>query len=201
MPISLPTTPAFRNQKWGIVSNTQVFNSPLTKTTTRNRLTGERWMTEYEFAFIKDRAIVAEWEVFFAQLEGMANTFWSLPPFRKDPRGAISGTPQINGSSQVGSTINLDTLGVSIANVLRKGDYIQFDDTDQLVLVTADVSSDGSEEAAVPIKPAIRDSPTDATTVTVNSARVPMIMPVDEASWDADKFGKFIFRFQGIEAF
>ena len=201
MPLTMPATPGFRNLKWGIASNTQIFNSPLTKSTTRNRLTGERWLAEYDFAHIKDRAIVAPWEVFFALLEGQANTFWGTPPFRAAPRGAISGTPTINGSSQTGSAINLGNLGVSVSNVLRLGDYIQFNDTDQLVLVTADASSDGSGLAAVSVKPAIRDSPADGTTVAYNDAQVPMILVVDEVSWDADKFGKFIFRFQGIEAF
>lgn len=204
MPLTMPTSPGFTNIRWGLASNTQIFESPLTKGVDRFGLTGERWMTEITFPSLhgkNDRETMADWEVFLLQLEGRNASFWASPPFRSNPRGLVAGTPTVNGSSQTGLTINLADLGTSITNALRKGDWIQLDDTNQLVIVTADVNSDANGEASVGIQPKLRGSPADNSDVTVQSTKVAMIQLIDEVSWDADKFGKFEFRLSGIEVF
>ena len=82
--------------------------------------------------------------------------------------GPLGGTPAVNGAGQTGATINSNGWTAAAASRLKKGDIIQFagvyavnpvsgdhlQDLAQWVL-TADVSSDASGNAALPIAPAL----------------------------------------------
>lgn len=82
--------------------------------------------------------------------------------------GPLGGTPLVNGASQSGSTLVTDGWTASAASRLLKGDVFtiagvysinpqSYESTGQLqhFTVTADVSSDGSGNASIPISPAI----------------------------------------------
>lgn len=199
--LELPTSPGFIVRRWGLVANTQVHESPLTKSVQRLRLTGERWMGEWTLPPVKDRAVVAQWEAFFVSLEGQYGTFWAGPPFRNLPRGSVGGTPLVNGANQTGSQLVLDGLPVSTTDVFKQGDYVRINGTNQLVMVVADVTSDGSGNATLPIYPRLRDSPGDNATITTVDPVVQMMLVTDEVAWDVDKFGKFDFTFSAVEVY
>ncbi len=113
------------------------------------------------------------------------------------------GTVTVDGAGQTGSTIAVksDSTSDDSVEIYKAGDYIQFGTTNQLCLVTEDFSLDTSERGVVSIKPQLRTPPADGETVISVNVRVPMILRVDEVAWDADAFGKFSFRFAGIEVF
>ncbi len=80
--------------------------------------------------------------------------------------GTLGGTPAVNGASQTGSSIVTDGWTAVAALRLKKGDIVSFDlvygvnpvSGDNLAdlarfVVTADVSSDGSGNATIPISP------------------------------------------------
>ena len=210
MPLTIPTQPGFINVRWGLASNTQVFEAPLTKGVQRLGLTGERWMTEREYPPLagktnRNRAEMLEWEVFFLELDGRANSFWASPPFRAtgSPGSTLTGNLTVEGSGQTGTSIAVhsDSTGDDLDTVLKKGDYVQFGLTNQLVLVTADLVLSNSEQGTMNFKPKIRVPPADEEAIVVAAVRVPMINTVDEVAWDADAFGKFSFRLSGIEVF
>lgn len=82
--------------------------------------------------------------------------------------GPLGGTPLVNGASQTGATLVTDGWTASAASRLKKGDVftiagvyalnpLTFDSTGALrqFTVTADVSSDGSGNASIPISPSI----------------------------------------------
>lgn len=82
--------------------------------------------------------------------------------------GPLGGTPLVNGASQTGSSLVTDGWSASAAARLKKGDVFTIanvyavnrvsGDTQadlQQFVVTADVSSDGSGNATIPIYPAI----------------------------------------------
>jgi hypothetical protein len=84
--------------------------------------------------------------------------------------GTATGTPLINGASQTGSSIITDGWTASVT-ILLQGDVIQFagvnavnpmsyQSTGQLqdFVVTADVTSDGSGNATIPVYPALTTS-------------------------------------------
>lgn len=82
--------------------------------------------------------------------------------------GPLGGTPAVNGASQTGSSLVTNGWTAAAANRLKKGDVFTIanvfavnpqtrQSTGQLrqFVVTADVSSDGSGNATIPISPAI----------------------------------------------
>ncbi|MEK9722042.1 MAG: P22 phage major capsid protein family protein [Rhodospirillaceae bacterium] len=106
--------------------------------------------------------------------------------------GAYTGTPLVNGASQTGSSLVTDGWGTSITGVLKQGDIITLASVNgvnpvsksnnsvlQQFVVTADVNSDGSGNATIPIYPAITTSgasqtvtgsPADNAAITVLGA-------------------------------
>lgn len=82
--------------------------------------------------------------------------------------GAYAGTPLVNGASQTGDSLVTDGWSNSITGLLKKGDLIRISGVhsvnpinqistgvEQTFLVTADVNSDGSGNATIPISPSI----------------------------------------------
>lgn len=90
--------------------------------------------------------------------------------------GPLGGTPLVNGADQTGSSLVTDGWTASAASRLKKGDIFTIADvyainpqnyrsTTQLqqFVVTADVSSDGSGNATIPIYPSLSASGAYAT--------------------------------------
>lgn len=119
---------------------------------------------------------------------GMAAGFnWAMDQnCRTHTVGPLGGTPLVNGASQTGSSLVTDGWTAAAASRLKKGDVITIagvyavnrvsgDSTGSLqqFVVTADVSSDGSGNATIPISPAIS---TTAPYATVSA------LPADNAA-------------------
>lgn len=113
---------------------------------------------------------------FIGEIDDVAT--YSSANARTQTVGAYGGTPLVNGASQSGASIITDGWTASTV-VLKKGDVITFssvysvnpqgyDSTGILmqVVVTSDVTSDGSGNATIPISPALNDG----TLTTVDSA-------------------------------
>jgi hypothetical protein len=100
--------------------------------------------------------------------------------------GPLGGTPLVNGASQTGSTLVTDGWTAAAASRLKQGDVFTIAGVNavnpqsrqstgalQQFVVTADVSSDGSGNASIPIYPAIT---TSGATQTVTAS------PADNAA-------------------
>jgi type 1 fimbria pilin len=186
MSIDLPSYPNFTTCRFGLETNTQTFTSPLTKATQRVKLGGARWSATYSLPAM-NRTQAGAWKAFFLLLEGSANTFNAFDPDCKTPRGAATGTPLVNGGSQTGSSLITDGWTHSVL-VLKAGDY--FSVNGELKMVTADVSSDGSGNATINFKPALRTSPADNAALTVQKPTCTMILADDmQGVWECDKNG------------
>jgi hypothetical protein len=182
----MPSVPGFTTCRFWLETNTQTFTSPLTKAVQRMVLGGSRWNASYSLPAMKAEQAGA-WRAFFLLLEGSANTFTAFDPDRKAPRGTATGTPLVNGGSQTGSALISDGWTASVT-VLKAGDYLAVNG--ELKLVTADVISDGSGNATISFKPALRTSPADNAPITVQKASCTMILSDDmQATWDCDKNG------------
>jgi hypothetical protein len=125
---------------------------------------------------------------------GMAAGFnWILDQnVRTHTVGPLGGTPLVNGASQTGASLVTDGWTASAANRLKKGDIftiaavyavnpVSGDTLSHLqqFVVTADVASDGSGNATIPISPSITAtgayktvsaSPADNAAITVLGA-------------------------------
>ncbi len=186
--IDLPTTPGFTNCRFGLETNTQTFTSPLTKATQRMLLGGSRWTATYSLPAMKrDKAAI--WQAFFDKLEGQANTFNAFDPDGKTPRGTATGTPLVMGGSQTGSTLITDgwTAGIT---ALKAGDY--FSVGGELKRLTADAVANGSGQATLSFKPALRASPADNAAITVIKPPCTMILADDmQGMWECNAQGVY----------
>jgi hypothetical protein len=184
MPLTMPASPGFLSCPFKLETNTQRFESPLTKNVQRVLLPGARWSCTFNLPAM-NRQQMGEWQAFLMQLEGGVNTFYGFDPDGRTPRGAAAanpGTPLVNGANQTGSSLVIDAAPASVTGWLLPGDYVTVEN--QMVMVTAPVSTNGSGQATIPFKPALRSSPADNAPVTVQNATCLMILADDgQTAW------------------
>lgn len=195
MPINLPTPPGstpgyFVRSTFGLETNTQVFESPLSRATQRGELVGSaRWVATYTIRRLK-KAEAGPWMGFFLSLRGMVDTFNAYDPDRKTAQGVATGTPLVKGASQTGISLDTDGWTTSQTGILKAGDY--FSVNGELKMVTADCNSDGSGNATISFQPPLRSSPADNAPLTVSSPTCTMILADDrQAIWEADANGVY----------
>lgn len=203
MPIEMPTSPGFVTSRFTLETNTQRFESPLTKSVQRILLAGARWTATFSLPAM-NRAQAAYWKAFFLLLEGSANTFNGFDPDSKTSRGAAStnpGTPLVNGGSQTGSSLIIDGAPHSINNWLMPADM--FAVNGELKMITAPVNTDGSGNATIQFKPALRSSPADNAVITIQKPTCTMALADDmQTTWECDKNGIYQSKtFTALEVF
>ncbi len=201
MVLAMPASPGFVACRFGLETNTQRFESPLTKTTQRLVLSGARWVATYTLPRM-NRQQFANWQAFLLQLEGSANTFYGFDPDARVPRGNVTGSaPLVKGAGQTGSSLLIDGLAASTNNILLPGDY--FSVSGQLVMVTAPLNSDGSGEGTVYFKAALRSSPADNAPLTVTNPTCEMTLIDDQQTmWGSGSrlaiYDEFTFSAQEV---
>ncbi len=195
MPAGIP----IKSARFGLQSNTQKHISPLNRTTQRIELPGARWTASYTLAPTK-RSEVAAIQAFLIQLRGGANTFWGYDPSATSPRGTATGTPLVNGGSQVGTSLITDGWTPNITGILKAGDYIQVGT--ELKMLIADANSNGSGQATLLFEPPFRDSPADNAPIIISSASCVMcLVDDDQSAWDIDEALFYGIGFSAVESF
>ena len=111
-----------------------------------------------------------ELAAFLISLKGSSGTFLLGDFFNANPRGAATGTPQVNGSVAAGSnTIATKGWTNSTTNILKSGDMIQIGN--RLYKNLTNVNSNGSGQATLDIFPNVRETLTDNTTIITTNAK------------------------------
>lgn len=87
---------------------------------------------------------------------GAANDF--QVPVNEIAQSSSTATPLVNGAGQTGRSLNTDGWPNS-TTVLSAGQFVTIGN--QLLQLTADVTSNGSGQATISFEPAIRVSPAD----------------------------------------
>jgi len=159
MPLTFPANlPA--NAEWQLVSNTQVFKSPLDGTVQTAETPGARWHVALSFPKqtpAEGRTLVA----FLASLRGEAGRFYLHDHTQPTPRGTITGAPVVSGAAQTGNTIN--TSGWT--GTLLAGDLVGLGA--ELKMITADVTGTGGV-VAITFEPPLRQAPAHASAIITN---------------------------------
>jgi hypothetical protein len=201
MTVSMPASPGFVACRFGLETNTGRFESPLTKTVQRRLLGGARWIATYTLPPM-NRQQAAPWQAFLLSLEGSLNTFYGYDPDAKNPRGIATGTPLVKNGSQTGSSLTTDGWTASQTGIMKAGDY--FSVNGELKMMTADANSDGSGNATLTFKPALRASPSDNAVITVSNPTCTMILVDDgQAVWSSGSREGFYdsISFSAMETF
>lgn len=200
--LSLPASPKFRTAKFRLISNTQVFRSPLNGGAQTLELPGARWACAVQYPPMQ-RAEAAAIQAFLVKLRGQAGRFYIGDASAITPRGTATGTPLVNGASQTGGQLITDGWSNGVTGILKAGDYLSFDTSvgRELKLVTADANSDGSGNATFSIEPPLRNSPADNAAITVSSPTCIMMLADPAVEWDTDEALFYGVEFAAEEAF
>lgn len=197
----------FASADFGLVSNTTSFTSPLSGTTQTLELPGAHWRGVLDYPPLND-ADKRTLQVFLLKLRGAAGRFYFNDPIWKAAGGndgAGTGTPLVNGGSQIGTSLSVDGFAASVTGILKSGDYFSFDTTlgRELKMLTADVDSDGSGNATLTFEPPIRNAPADNAAIEVSNPTTIFRLANDEQVKWAFAGGNIYTGFQldVVEAF
>lgn len=157
-------------------------------------LPGSRWYASFTWTNRKGaeaRQLTGQ----LASLLGPVNTFKIAIPVSLI--GTASGSGLVNGASQTGSEIITDGWDISQPLLLAAGDWIEIDQA--VYIVTADVSSDGSGNATIPVSPPIRRSPPDGASVVTSPAFYMRATKSDAANFGFAGAQVFATSLDGLE--
>mgnify|MGYP000849790253 CR=1 FL=1 len=197
---AMPTTIYPSRARFGLVTNTRSFVSPLSGAIQTTAMSGARWTATYHYPPMT-HAQSGEFLAFLISLQGSENRFYAWDPLHKikGNRGALGGTPLVDGASASGSTIATDGWPNNTL-VLKKGDY--FTVNNELKMVTADETSDGSGDLTINFEPPLRSSPSNNAGLTVSGATcIMMLVDDNQTIWDQSNIENYGLTFTGIEAF
>jgi len=161
---------------WRKLSNTQAFESPLTRSVQTLALPGARWACSLTWANL-DAADAARMRAFLYALRGRAGRFYVPHPTVKRPRGTAAGTPLVAGSGQTGATLATD--GWTAGATLLAGDLIGFG-ASELRVVISDATADGSGAMSIVIDEPMRASPADNSALVLIEPKCVMRLAADE---------------------
>ena len=183
--------------QWRKLSNTQTFESPLTRGVQTLALPGARWACTAAWDNLQpaDAAMLRAW---LAKLQGTAGRFYLGNLGQPTPRGTALGTPLINGASQTGATLATD--GWTAGATLLAGDFIGYNAGAELRMVIADAIANGSGQMSVSLDEPIRVSPTTDTALVVAAPTCIMRLAGDEVGTDY-LWGYSNFTLEAVEAF
>lgn len=196
-PLTMPSSPGIQVSKFGVQFRNKVFRS-MNETVQVSKEQGDLWV--YEFRLPKmTRAQATAWQTFGMKLQGRFGTFYASDPDAKTARGVATGTPLVNGASQVGTSIITDGWTVSQTGILLAGDYIEIED--ELYMVTDDANSDVSGNATFNISPPIPagNAPAENAAITVASATGIFRLTDDNISWNVDALSIYGMSFKAVQ--
>jgi hypothetical protein len=95
-------------------------------------------------------------------------------PYWHKRMGLAGGTPLVNAGGQTGSSLIIDGASAGITGWLKQGDLVKVAGCPVIFDVTADVNTDGSGNATIPIHPPIfvGRSPVDNAVVTIDPTAI-----------------------------
>lgn len=196
MPVLTLPNYRFVSSQFGIESNVATFESIFTKSGQTVEWPGAKWWAQLVLPPIKDKQS-GPWRALLAKLRGGAGRIYVGDPDYavSGPQGTALGAGVVNGANQVGTTLVTSGWTPSQAKLFSIGDYIAFNTSAgrELKMVSADVASDASGNASIPIEPPIRVSPSHSQAIIVSQPSCIMRLVDPRCAWDSDRL-----RYQSI---
>lgn len=154
--ITFPSSPKPSTMSWRLVQPAQQNISQWTGA--RQVLASGRgwWECTLTLPPIVGESAVNSWRAFIGLARGVTNDF--QVPVNEIDQSGLTVTARINGANQTGRSLNTDGWPNSTA-ILSAGQFVTIGN--QLLQLTADVTSNGSGQATISFEPAIRVSPAD----------------------------------------
>lgn len=200
-PLTLPSHTGLATVTLRAVNQTAMSMSPFTYKQQIHNHSGQRWEAEVQLPPMQ-RADAEQWIAWLLSLNGRAGTFLMGDPLAATPRGALGGTPLVNGASQVGSSLTIDGCTADVTGWLKAGDYIQLGSAGTATLhkVLQDVDTDGAGQATIDIWPSIRTAPADNSTVVTSNCVGRFRLNAGEQDWTLSTASMYGVTFAAVEA-
>ena len=195
---TIPTTVGFSSVEFGLENNNQVFESPLSNSIQVSELTGARWYATFNLPPMKkDNAL--EYIGFLQRLQGRVHSFFGYDANHRSPSGTIAGsTLLVDGANQTGTSLTLDG-GANSTLVLKAGDF--FSVNNELKMITANATTDGSGNVTVNFVPSLRSSPGDDAVITTTNPVCTMKLTGDSTTYSINTSSIYGISFSGAEVF
>jgi len=147
-----------------LVPNTQIFTSPLNRTTQTAELPGARWQAEASWQNLphSDARLL---KAFLARLRGAAGRFYFWDMSHPAPSGTALGAGVVNGASQAGASIITNGWTINQANLFAVGDYIGIGG--ELKVVTVQAASDAAGASTITFEPPLRSAPANGSPIVI----------------------------------
>lgn len=166
--------------EWGLVTNTQIFTSPLSGDTQTVALPGARWVASLVFENMTP-SVAREFMAFLLKLKGPAGRFRLHDHSNPTPRGvaATTGTyPLVEGVNQFGNQIYTKGWVSETGGQLLPGDYFQVGE--ELKMVTSSFYSNSSGKGSIEFEPPLRQTPIDSSNIILTEPTCVMRLSDDE---------------------
>lgn len=189
-PLTPPTSSGFAQATFRAASVVEANPSNFSLVTQIYVHRGQRWEVDLQLPPLKG-ADAAQWRAFMTSLNGREGTFLLGDPGYRGPRGVATGLPLVVGGSQSGHTLNVDGFTPNITGILLAGDYfgLSSGSSARLYQVVADVNSDGSGAASIPIWPRLRTSPTDNAPLVLDAPKTVFRLTSNLREWQMSPGG------------
>ena len=175
--LSLPVGLLPEDMSLQIMTNTQIYRSPMSGAVKTAELPGARWQASLSYNILsRDRR--AALQAFLVKLAGSSGRFYLQNYAELEPRGIATGAPVIKGAAQVGRSLETDGWTPSQTGILLAGDYIEIGG--EFKMVVADANSDVSGNATLEIEPPIRTSPADNSAIITSEPKMIMMLVDDK---------------------
>lgn len=109
------------------------------------------------------------WSTFILECRGPVNAFMLGDPKAALPKGTPQGVPVVSGAGQTGYSLVTRGWKPSQLRLLLYGDQLQIGN--RLYRTLAQVNSDSSGDATIPIWPNLRDQPADGASLILNHCK------------------------------
>ncbi len=199
-PRALPSHTGLMSITLRAVNQTALTSSPFSYKQQIHNHSGQRWECEIQLPPL-DREDAEQWVAWLLSLNGMAGSFLLGDPVGGTARGALGGTPLVNGASQTGASLSIDGCSNSITGWLKAGDYIQLGGgaSASLHKVLTDVDTNSSGQATLDLWPSVRVAPSDNATVTTSNTVGRFRLNSGEQNWNINSASIYGITFAAIE--
>jgi len=199
--LNLPASAKFAEQVFTLKRVVGKSTSPYTLNTQAFKWPGEQWLVDVTIPPITERDIAGQWKAFGAAIQGSFGQFYMGDLSATSPVGVGTGTPLVDGASQLGNDLDVKGLTPSITGILKAGDWVQVGTgvLSRLHMATEDVDSDSSGKATIPLEPALRYAPADSSAVSFHNTVGLFRMQSNSFEWNVVPGPTYMISFQAEE--
>ena len=179
---------------WELVTNTRIFQSPLTNAIKTAGRKGSHWKISLSFDNLsgEDRANM---QAFLASLEGQEHRFKIKDhSFTRRGTGTTTGWTSDSSPASSGNTLRLQNSG-TVTTTIAKGDYISVDN--QLFMATATATCTAASELSITVSPEVRSLTAGQSAELVNPTGVFIL--TGSTGWDTRPGIISSFRLDAVE--